>query len=361
MKSAITIDMRMIHSSGIGTYISNIVPRVIKDLNDTKFYLLGNEDELNKYAYYKNVEIIPCHADIYTIKEQFGLFNKIPRDTKLFWSPHYNIPVLYKGRLLVTIHDVFHLAMGQFVNGSVKKAYAKIMFNQVKRKADKIFSVSNFTKSQIETYLKYKKDDIVVTYNGVDDSWFQVPKSNDKEKPYLLYVGNVKPHKNLKTLIKAFGLLQEKVSHDLIIVGKKAGFLTGDNEITQIAEKYKERIHFTGFVEDKHLKSLVANADVFVFPSLYEGFGLPPLEAMACETPVAVSNIPPLKEVCGDAAVYFDPNDEMDMANSILNLINNSDLKNKLAAKGLKHANLFQWQKAADITQRIIKELINEP
>lgn len=357
-KPIVTIDARMISFSGIGTYIQNLIPRVIEKMDDIQFCILGKKNELICLEKYNNVETVECNVKIYSIKEQFVLLKKIPEHTVVFWSPHYNIPILYRGLLLVTVHDVFHLAMKQFLSSKLQKYYAKIMFKMVALKADKILTVSNFTKSQIIKYLKYKNENkIIVTHNGVDHSWFFDASLNNEKKNYIIYVGNVKPHKNLIKLLEAFEILQKREDIRLIIVGKKEGFLSGDSQVLEYAKKFKDKILFTGYVNDERLKKLVRDALIFVFPSLYEGFGLPPLEAMASATLVAVSDIVPLREVCGNCAAYFDPRDAKDIANTLEKLIHDKNDNRRIL--GIQRAAEFSWDKCAEQTQFELRNLLN--
>lgn len=326
----ITVDARMINSSGIGTVIKNILKRMIVLKFEWNFFILGNLLELKEYDFLKhnNVKLISCEAPIYSIKEQIELIKKIPKETDIMWSPHYNIPIFYKGKLIVTVHDVFHLAMPQFVKGIHKQLYAKFMFHMIKYKADKIICVSNFTASELEKYVGIDQNSIKVIYNGIDKEWFNVKMEKSVyNKPYLLYVGNVKPHKNLINLVKAFSLIKDKVPHNLIIVGKKTGFITADKEIDRVVNILSDCVIFTGHVNDFLLKQYYKGADLFIFPSFYEGFGLPPLEALAVGKNVICSDIPVLREVCKDMVDYFDPSDIKDICNKILRNINKKSIK----------------------------------
>ncbi|GGK34159.1 glycosyl transferase [Caldalkalibacillus thermarum] len=355
----ICIDMRMIESSGIGTYLYNLVLRLIRD-TDYNYYLLGSRRSLNKIIVQnKSINFVEFDEKIYSLKEQIYFTNHLS-DIDLFWSPHYNIPIFYKGKLLVTVHDVFHLAMPKFVNGFHKKLYAKFMFSQIRKKADAILTVSEFSKKELNRWTKIESSKVYVTHNGVDESWFNVSRTQKvHDKPYFLFVGNVKPHKNLIRLLKAFESIKDEIPHDLIIIGKKEGFITGDAKVAEQAKLLDNRVHFTGYIEDDLLKKYMANAESLVFPSLYEGFGLPPLEAMACGTPVIVSNVASLPEVCGDAALYCNPHNVEDIADKMKLLIENPSLRESLRKKGLERARMFSWEKCARETLAVIEEVLS--
>lgn len=359
--NVVTVDVRMLESSGIGTYIKQLLPRVIEDRPNVRFNLLGQEAELGKYEWTRraNVRTVQASSGPYSIAEQFELISLSPRDTTLFWSPHYNIPLLVGSKLLVTVHDVFHLAMPEFVAGVHRRAYARFMFAAAVRKADRILTVSRFTKQELLRLTRADPRKIRVTPLGVDRSWFEVPSEPPPHpRPYLLYAGNVKPHKNLVALLTAFGSLLTEFPHDLIIVGKRDGFITGDSAVAQSAAALGDRVTFTGYVADESLRQYFLHADALVQPSLYEGFGLPPLEAMACGTPVLASRAASLPEVCGDAATYFDPSDVEDIAMSIRRLLRDEKLAASLTERGRERARGFSWEQTTVDTTRAIDELL---
>lgn len=357
----IAIDVRMMFSSGIGSYIRHLVPRIIQSLPDAEFYLLGRPREMEQwegFAAGPRVKWIETTSPIFTLAEQWELFRKIPKDTDLFWSPHYNFPVFWRGKLLATIHDVFHLVMGKETMSIPKLIYSSFMFNQLVRRANALLCVSQFTKDELVHCTSVSSDKLRVAPNGVDESWFQVKRTqNPHSRPYVLFVGNVKPHKNLGRLLDAFALLKDRIPHDLILVGQKEGFITGDSAVFEKARSMEDRIQFTGIVSDDLLGQYYAFADLFVFPSLYEGFGLPPLEAMACGTPAVVSRAASIPEVCGDAAVYFDPASPEDMAEKILNTLGDQTLRQKLIQQGTERARLFKWDQSASETVHLLKSL----
>ena len=351
----------MINASGIGTYLKNLIPLIISNFPNIKFTLLGKETELfelelNKFV---NVDFIPFDIPIYTINEQVVVPSLIPKNTNLYWSPHYNIPVLYNGKLLVTIHDINHIALPQGRNDWLKKKYAKYLLNMIMKKADKIVTVSKFTKNEILEYFGQNNlcDKIVTIHNGLAKIIFN---RGDKphNKPYLLYVGNIKPHKNLSRLLDAFKQIMHKVPHDLILVGKKSGFITGDKHVIKKVVSFGHRVILTDFLPDNKLWNFLFHADIFVFPSLYEGFGFPPLEAMAVGTPVVASNISSIPEVCGNSALYFNPYNIDDMADKILQMIKDSGLKKEYIFLGSEQVKKYEWEISAEKTNNLIQNIL---
>ena len=355
----IAVDARMIQDSGIGTVIRNVLKRLIYQRRDWHFYVMGNERNLQSYSWLqdKNVRRIDAKAPIYSVKEQFEIPRLIPQDTDILWVPHYNIPVFYRGKIVVTVHDLFHVAMPQFVYGIHKKMYAKMMFRMVAQKADRIVCVSDFTKKELGRFVSVKPENVRVVYNGVDSFWSQLLQREKRlyEKPYILYVGNVKPHKNLRRLVEAFEKLSDRIPQNLIIVGKKEGFITGDDEVARLAEKAGGRILFTGFVSDEDLKNYYHYADLLAFPSLYEGFGLPPLEAMAAGCwRLLCSDIPVLREIYGDAAVYVDPYDCDAMARGIEESLQQAGKEDcALLAK-------YNWDVCAGEYEKIFEQILSK-
>ena len=361
--SKITIDLRMIKASGIGTYLYNLIPRIIKEKPQDKFVLLGMEKNLREIPWtdQSNITIRNCTSGIYTIQEQIELIRNIPVDTNLFWSPHYNIPLRYRGKLLVTVHDLFHLAMPQMVPGIHKKFYAKLMFSQVSSKADAIICISKFTKKELVRLTHCKEAKIHLVYNGTNEFRHNIEKEcSPYPKPFLLFVGNVKPNKNLVNLVKAFDLIKNKIPHDLVIVGKKEGFITSDDAVFKIASQLGARISFTGYIDDATLIQYYKHSVALVFPSIYEGFGLPPLEAMACDCPAIVSNKASLPEVCGDAALYCEPLNYEDIAAKILDITNDQKLRETLVSNGRRRILLFTWEECAQKTLNIIENILTE-
>ena len=360
-KIMITIDARWINTSGIGTYLRNIIPGIIQSFPDCNFTLLGDIVELTKLegVNIDRVNLICANSPMYSIQEQIDYILLIPKGTTLYFSTHYNIPLLYSGPMLVMVYDVFHLAMPDLVKGIHKRIYANFMFKAVRHKAKKIITISNFTKHELIKYTGKGRQTITPIHLGVDKEAFSVSKEEPLHKhSYVLYVGNIKPHKNLSALVNAFSNIASDVPHNLILVGKKEGFITGDNAVSIVAKKLGSRIQFTGYVSDQDLKNYYSYADALVFPSLYEGFGFPPLEAMAVRCPVLASNIGPMPEVCGDGALYCDPYDIDDIATKLTILLSNHELRLQLKNKGFSRVQKFTWDKCIQHTIDVIKDLL---
>jgi glycosyltransferase involved in cell wall biosynthesis len=363
MTPHIAIDVRMMHHSGIGTYLKALVPRMIAARPEYRFTLIGSPSALaavpHRAGEGEAVQLRVCHAPIYGITEQLSLTVAIPRDVTLYWAPHYNIPVLYRGRLMVTIHDVAHLALPQFVRGVHRRAYARAMYAAVRRAADALLCDSDFTAQEYARLVGIGRAHPITVHLGVDDRWFEVEREcRPHARPYFLFVGNVKPNKNVRALIRAFALARDAVPHDLVIVGKRDGLGTGDPEAARAAAELGDRVHFAGFVDTKRLEQFVAFADALVMPSWYEGFGLPPLEAMAARCPVIVSRAASLPEVCGDAALYFDPASHVELAACLTRLATDESLQEMLRARGTEQARRFRWNATMAQTLAVVDRLV---
>lgn len=355
----ITIDVRMINSSGIGTYLKNVVPFIINE--KFKIVFIGKRDEISDLGWdrYDNTEIRECNYKIYSLKEQLFLKRKIPKDTDLIWIPHFNAPIRLNGEVLITIHDAFHLAMPEKVGGKLKQFYAKKLYEESITNAKEIITVSNFSMNELHKYLKIDTNKRINTiYNGVSSEWFYAENKN-VTNPYIIFVGNVKPHKNLGVLLEAYRKIKDEVKLDLLIVGKKEGFINGDNNLLkqQISE-LDDKVIFTGYVTDEEIKNYVSGADMMVFPSVYEGFGLPPLEAMACGTPTIISNAASMPEICEDASLYFDAKNPNELAEKIKKVYSNTKLRESYINKGMLQAQKYNWEKSAQEHIKLIKELI---
>lgn len=354
------IDLRWIDSSGVGVYIKGIMPGIVERLHDVSIVGIGDRTRLQQLSWSRaaNIRLVDCQVGRYSLAEQIQLPFAIPRSTDMFFSPYYPIPLLYRGRLAVTVHDLSHRVVPEIIGDPKKRIYAKTMFRALRKRASVIFTVSNFSKSELlRLTTGPREDNIIPTHLGISAEWYgaaQLPRIHSR--PYFVYVGNIKPYKNLGRLVEAFLKIKDRVPQDLVIVGQSEGLITGESvEFFERVRGAGERIRLTGFVSHQELLSLVGHAHALIMPSLYEGFGLPPIEAMAAGVPVVVARAASLPEVCGDAALYFDPLEVGDIATKLVAIASDTELCQQLRERGLKHSRLFTWNPCSEKTAEALR------
>jgi len=362
------LDARMVFSGGIGTYIKNLALH-LKNAN-FRLSLLCDPAKAEAIPWMKGFEIISCRSSIYSLREQFELPLCIPR-CDLFWSPHFNVPIfpIKAKKRLVTICDAFHLAFFSTLS-PIQKAYAKIFLKAAGALSEEVITISNFSKLELTHLAKINERKLHVIHLGVDHDLFHAQKDPlllKKVKElynlpanFILFVGNIKPHKNVKGLLKAFSLLvkKENIDSDLVIIGQRAGFTTGENLDDVLQNDISKRVFFLDYIEEYHLTPIYQLAQMMVLPSFYEGFGLPALESMSCGCPVVVSKVASLPEVCGDAVKYIDPFDPQDIANGILKILQDRNLRDLLVQKGLQHAQSFRWEETTRKHLKLIETIL---
>ncbi|MBI5754565.1 glycosyltransferase family 4 protein [Candidatus Peregrinibacteria bacterium] len=389
------IDCRLFSSrfTGIGRYTHELVENFIK-LNERaenphELVLFFNSPEYENFAPPAHVTKILVNARHYSIDEQFIFLKKLnAARLDLVHFPHFNVPVLYNKPYIVTIHD---LTLSMFPGQKMTKWYHRIGYNltlkNAVKKAKKIIAVSENTKKDLIKLLGIPAEKIQVIYNGIAPEFRVIPEfkyatkshsepalhlpgkgeQNERSEnppPFLLYAGVWRSHKNLPRLIQAFKIIKannpDLQNLKLVITGNP------DPHYPEIKTTVKllgleNEIEFPGLVPENELIKLYNQAAIFVFPSLYEGFGLPPLEAMSCGTPVAASNASSIPEICGTQnAIFFDPHDTDDIAKKILTLYKDKELQQKLIKNGLAHAARFSWEKTATTTFEILLDCLNK-
>jgi glycosyltransferase involved in cell wall biosynthesis len=351
-RRGVVVDARMLRFSGIGVYVNHVL-KAFRAL-EIPFSFAANPwtEELDGMA-----PDYDFRARVYSIREQVAFRRLGISADQIWWSPHYNVPTLHRGRLVTTIHDLAHLALPQFFGGWKKRMYSKLMFEAAARKSQSIICVSQFTADELLRRTSAVHRKVHVIHNGLDQKWFDPERgARPAERPYLLCVGNVKPHKNFQRLIQAFAQIQSRHDIDLVLVGRKEGFLAGDSANLDLSDVPAGRLQFAGHVPDALLRRYYAHAEALVFPSLYEGFGLPPLEAMASGCPVVASSAASIPEVCGDAAIYCDPHSVDDIADKIKSVLNlNGTERNTLLENARTHAARFSWTECARQTWEILQ------
>lgn len=349
----VAIDARMYNMSGIGTYIQCLMKNNCYQIGIGRKEEIGNVKEID--------EFIEFNSNIYGIKEQLKFPYKELKKLKpdILHVPHYNVPIFYRGNMVVTIHDLTHLIYSEFLTKKMAKFYAKIMMKIAVKKAKIVITDAENTKKDILKYFKVKEDKIKVIPLGVKEGIEERPKEKinylyekfniPKDKRILMFVGNLKPHKNLDRLLQAFSKMKNQ-DNVLLLVGKAFEDYT-------LAEKEKElkiedRVIHTGIVSEEELCDLYNLVDLFVFPSLYEGFGLPVIEAMICGTKVVSSNSSTLPEVGGDLIPYFNPENVEEMAGVITKELEREDTEEE-KQKRIEWAKKFNWETTSEEIMKI--------
>lgn len=274
----------------------------------------------------------------------------------------YAAPLGVKCRLVTTIHDISYIHLPQQM-GTLGRLRVEQLFPATARRSDVIITCSQATKDDIIEHFKIPEEKIVITPYGVSPVFRRIEDRQTVdatlaglglESGYILYVGTLQPRKNIVRLLRAFDLLKqsEHIPEKLVITGKRA-WLYQDILDTHASLDSREDVIFTGHVADQDLPYVFNGAKLFVYPSLIEGFGLPPLEAMACGTAVAVSKAPAIPEVVGDAGVYFDPYSVESIATAIHDLLVNDSLRHELEGAGMRRATQFDWSDTAQRTLEV--------
>ena len=371
----ICIDARFYQESGVGRYLRNLISslKILDKKNIYSILLLPKDYE--SFNSTSNFRKVLAPFNWYGFAEQFKLPTLLNQlDLDLVHFPHFNVPVFYKGKFVVTIHDLIqqHHNMNRAstldpFTYKIKQFGYKKVFRHAIRNSSRILVPSNFVKNGLKDEWGTSVDKISVTPEAVDDKISEDAGKIKKEQiksvlekwgikpPYLFYVGNAYPHKNVEGLIKAFFSLRKK-HKDLSLV------LSGQDHYfwQRIRQVYKDNnIVFTGRITDWDLVAIYKHAKCFVMPSFEEGFGIPLLEAMTCGCPVVSSDAGSLKEVGGEAAIYFDPKSTEDMGTKIDTVITDNNLRDRLIKKAQDRIKIFSWQDLAKQTMEAYESCVS--
>lgn len=372
--SKIIIDGRMINESGIGRYIRNLIANLKILDKKNNYYILHLKNDYDTLVYHNNFHKVLADFRWYEVSEQINL----PRLLKslkpdLVHFPHFNVPIFYDGKFVVTIHDLIHqhFSMERATTHGLaiykmKQVGYRVVFKSALKKSSIILTPSYSVKRQLMGNWNIDGKKIKVTYEAVDNNIVaaaelmkQVGVDRAKEKfgikkPYLFYVGNAHPHKNVEGLIRVFGQLRIKYP-DLSLV------LSGNDHYfwQRIRKEFQHTgVVYTGYVSDEEMVVFYKNAECFVLPSFEEGFGIPILEAMVCSCPVVSSSAGSLVEIGGDACLYFDPTSMDDMIRKISSVLDDKKLRQKLVEKGLKRYKEFSWKDLAKKTLEVYSSCV---
>jgi glycosyltransferase involved in cell wall biosynthesis len=361
----VAIDARKLHDFGIGTYIRNLLRHLARMDRETEYVLLCQQSDLGIAAQLGgNFRTVLEPSPNYSIREQIHVPWVLMRERPdVYHAPHYVLPAGVRARSVVTIHDCIHLMFPQYLPNRAAHAYARATMWSAARRAACILTVSEASKRDILHFFNVSPDKVVVVPNAIDERFSIEPSEEEVsrvreryqlDQRFVLYVGNIKPHKNLVRLIEAFNELRRGELEDLklLIIGDEISRWPALRRAVH-RHKLHQHVRFLGYQPDETLAILYRLASVFVFPSLYEGFGLPPLEAMASGTPVVTSSVSSLPEVTGDAAVLADPYDVGSIVDGIRRVLTDDRLAEEMSRKGLVRAREFSWERSVHKTLEV--------
>jgi glycosyltransferase involved in cell wall biosynthesis len=384
------IDARFfgLENKGLGRYTNELIEGLDKILpadssaeKNIEYFIFLKKDKIDKYhPQSKRIRKVPADFRWYSWSEQIRfplLLNKHNLDLVHF--PHFNVPFLYRRKFVVTIHDLilFHYPTLKNTTLSKIKYLIKLtayhfLIRQIGHRASKIIAISAFTKKDLVKTLKVPAKKIVVVSEGAEFGGNKAEKRKKKRcddilkkygiiKPYLLYVGNAYPHKNLERLLLAFQSIQRNLPKDyqLVLVGKKDYFYQRLKKF--IRERKIKRVVITDYISDKELTCVYEQGRLFVFPSLYEGFGLPPLEALLKGLPVISSDKSSLPEILGDKVIYFNPERTKEIERALSKVLQNPE-KGIYLSEAEKRAlrNKYSWEKMVKELENIYQQQLNE-
>jgi glycosyltransferase involved in cell wall biosynthesis len=374
MKIGIDISLTIGEKAGVGYYTANLVDALAK-IDGTNRYLL--------YPFFYHIyhpgfktAVAPPGKNFHLLYEKIPkkiidrLWNsRIPRkwilgNVDILHSTTFCAPQDHYGKLIVTIYDISFLTLPECHTEANRQHCLQGTLDAVKY-ADCIIAISNHGKQELVKYFDVNPDKIVVTHLAANDIF--TPCGSEEQnrvlekykisRDFIFTVVSYEPRKNIGTLIRAYVDLPDAVKkqHPLIIAGGK-GWLNADID-ELIESQASDRIQRIGYIDEQDLPALYSAAAAFVYPSLYEGFGLPILEAMSCGAPVITSNTSSMPEISGDAALFFDPTDVQQLTTHLLELMGDENLRRELSRKGIERAGQFSWEKTARATLKIYEDL----
>jgi glycosyltransferase involved in cell wall biosynthesis len=374
----IAIDIRRMTEFGVGTYIRNVVRTLGRLDRETTYILIGSPDKVKEIgplpANFHGVVLAEPERSLMGYQEFRTVVKRL--DCDLVHIPNlFSIPRGLSCPYVMTVHDILeHLSRAREQTGVWRSLYFQLT-KRVLSGAARIFAVSNFTKLEIEKLFNIPPGRIEVVYNAIDERLLHGhARPSDRQLlveryqvtyPFLLYAGRISPHKNVVRMIEAFSALKTELERDhlfpdlkLIIIGDD---VSGNPDLrrTVIRSGVQNEVRFLGFVPIEVLRTFYDTAKIFVFPSLYEGFGLPPLEAMAHGTPVVTSNVSSLPEVVGNAAVLVHPENVFEIMRALHRVLLDQPLRDKMRERGCRQAAKFSWEKSVRRIMDVYREVLS--
>ena len=359
----IAIDIRRMTEFGVGTYIRNVVRTLGRLDHENEYLLIGPPVKVEEIGVLpSNFRAIPLVAPERTVQGYREFRTALQRlQCDLVHIPNlFSIPRALPCRYVMTVHDMLdHMARAREQSGFWRSLHFQLT-KRVLAGASRIFAVSNFTRNEIEKLFEIPPERVEVVYNAIDERFLRghasaadrdlIARRYQVTYPFLLYAGRISPHKNVVRMIEAFSALKTELERDaaypdlkLIIIGDD---LSGNPDLrrTVVRSGVHNDVRFLGFVPIEVLRIFYDEAKIFVFPSLYEGFGLPPLEAMVHGTPVVTSNVSSLPEVVGNAAVLVNPENVFEIMRALHRVLTDQALRDRMKERGYKQATKFSWE-----------------
>jgi glycosyltransferase involved in cell wall biosynthesis len=365
----VAIDIRRAGDYGLGTYIRNIVNQLARLDRDSHYLLIGQRNHLEQFdPLPENFELLEYPHEPGTLWTHLHLpWLLRRRRVDILHMPWFYCPAIVPARLVLTVHDLSDV-LAPPAGAAPPVQTGRLFFaNRAVRRADHIFAVSQSSKRDLARTFHIPENKIGVVYNAVDERFLNEPLPADADRilerhavdgPYVLYAGNIKPQKNLPRLIEAFAVAKAELSDHpefaqlkLLVIGE-ALQRHSDLRRAVVRSRVREDVRFLGFVPLPVLRVFYARARAFLFPSLYEGFGLPPLEAMAHGTPVLTSNVSSLPELFYGAALLVNPENVFEIARGIRQILTDQELRENLIRCGHERVRRYSWQRAAQIVRQ---------
>lgn len=364
----VAIDIRRAGDYGFGTYITNIVNQLARLDSESQYLLIGQKRHLAEFdPLPPNFRLLPYPHEAGSLHTHLHLpFVLREARVDVLHMPWFYAPAIVPARLVMTVHDLSDVLLQPPGVPQPVQTGRLFFARRALRRADHIFAVSQASRRELARNFSVPEEKISVIYNAVDERLLKeaLPRDADRilerhavNSPYVLYAGNIKPQKNLPRLIEAFAVVKEELRDHpelgglkLLVIGEA---LTRHADLRRAVARVRlrEDVRFLGFVPQPVLRVFYARARAFLFPSLYEGFGLPPLEAMAHGTPVLTSNVSSLPEVFSDAALLVNPENVFEIARGIRQILTDQELRETLIRNGYERARSYSWERAAQLVR----------
>lgn len=364
----VALMLRSLHErGGINVYTVNLIENILKLDSETEYlFLYYDKNSLGCYASYTNVKEIWINAPTKLLWDQIGVPSVLRRENvDIVFNPKLSIPLITKSKKLLMIHGAEQFAVPNAFQW-FDRIYTRMAMPLYAKVADKILATTRLGIEDLSHYLGVDRNKFDFVHEGVHKRFKLLPEeqlNTVRQKyrlppKYILFIGGLYPLKNFKRIVAAFKTICHRIEHKLVVVGFKRFKVHREIESAKNLMKHG-KIMMAGFVPDEDLPAFYNMADCLVFPSLYEGFGLPVLEAMACNCPVVASKSGCTKEITQDAAFLVDPYNESEIAKGLIKVITNSNLRENLIEKGEKRVRQFSWEKCAAETVEVFRSMLN--